>query len=38
MQLAVVSAQLIEELPQWLRKLGFRAQTLLQPFADGVAD
>ena len=38
MQLAVAPAELFHELPHFPRQLGFRAQALLQPFADRVAD
>src|SRR5258705_362481 len=38
MHLAVAPSQLVDQLPQRLRQLGFRAQALLQPVADGIAD
>jgi hypothetical protein len=38
MQLALVSAQLVEQLSQGPRQLGVRAYASLQPFANGIAD
>ncbi len=38
MQVVVTLAQFIHQFAQPLRQPGFRAQVLMQPLADGIAD
>ena len=38
MKIAVAAAQFVDQFAQAWREVGFGAEVLLQPFADGVAD